>query len=351
MNPPDAPARMINELLNHPDFAASVVGRQLREQPLGFIDVGARGGVHKIIEPLAGATAVMGFEPDVDEAARLQSLMASSPFAHYIVEPVALAADDGDAVLHLTSSAVNSSLRSPNPDFVKRFAMTGFDVVKKIPLRTTSLDKVFQTSPNAAVCRADFIKIDTQGTELEILQGATKTLEEKTVCLLVELEFFQMYLGEATFSEVEQWLRGRGFSFYGFDVHHRSAKLLDKRKSAGRERTFFADAIFFKDPLTAGLWKKPMPERSLHALFTTALLLEYYDFALQLALETWATGDEAARIRRLVESLAARRADRAAADVFAMAERIRANPQRANVEVGKFVDARRHITDFDDIRD
>jgi hypothetical protein len=35
---------------------------------------------------------------------------------------------------------------------------------------------------------------------------------------------------------------------------------------------------------------------------------------------------------------------------MALAERIRANPARANVEVGKFVDARRHLADYDDVK-
>lgn len=343
---------MINDLLNDPDFATSLPGKDLLKRPLGFVDVGARGGVHKVVERIAGATSVVAFEPDAAECERLKKQMAAnSLWAEYTVAPVALADTDGEATLYVLSSAVNSSLRPPNMEFIRRFAMTGFDVVKQLPVRTTTLDKVLHRQQSFSGCSGEFIKIDTQGTELEILRGASQTLEEETVALLVELEFFEMYQGEALFPEVEQWLRQRGFSFYGFDLHHRSSKLLNKRHSAGRERTYFADVIFFKDPLSGGLWKKKMSPRSLHALFACALLLEYHDFALQLALESWATGGEAERLRRLVQREAARRAVNAQADVLALAERVRANPERANVEVGKFVDARRHLTDYDNIRD
>jgi FkbM family methyltransferase len=342
---------MANELLEHPDFAGSAPGQTLRAKPLGFIDVGARGGVHKIVEALAGATAVLAFEPDKEECERMiREMAAGSRWATYAIEPTALAGEKGTAQLYVLSSAVNSSLLPPNPEFVKRYSMAGFDVVKTISLPTSTLDDVLFGTRREADYWGEFIKIDTQGTELEILQGAQRTLEERTVALLVEVEFFEMYQGEKLFSEVEQWLRTFGFSFYGFDIHTRSAKLLEKRNSAGRERTYFADAIFLKDPLAGGLWKKPMTPRSLHALFACGLLLGYYDFALQLALATWANGDEANRVRRLVEHEASRLASRAHDDVMALAERIRANPARANVEVGKFVDARRHLADYDDVK-
>jgi FkbM family methyltransferase len=342
---------MTNELLHSPDFANSGPGKTLRSKPLGFIDVGARGGVHKIVEPLAAATGVLAFEPDPEECERLTRQIAASPmWAAYAVEPIALAGEEGTAQLYVLSSAVNSSLRPPNPEFIKRYTMTGFEVVKTIPVRTTTLDRLLYGSLRQADHWGEFIKIDTQGTEFEILQGAQQTLEERTVALLVELEFFEMYRGEMLFSDVEQWLRKRGFSFYGFDLHTRSAKLLEKRKSAGRERTYFADAIFLKDPLAGGLWPKPLSERSLHALFVCALLLQYYDFALQLALETWAKGEEADRLRRLVRQEASRLATGADSDVLALAERVRLHPELANVEVGKFVDARRHLADYDDVK-
>lgn len=343
---------MTNELLHNPDFAASAPGLSLKDKPLGFIDIGARGGIHKMVDPLAGVTAVMGFEPDREECDRLTRQMATnSLWASYAIEPIALAATDGEAQLHVLSSAVNSSLRAPNPEFVRRYAMTGFDTVKTLILQTTSLDKVLFGARKDVDYWGEFIKIDTQGTELEILHGARRTLEERTVALLVEVEFFHIYQGEKLFSEVEQWLRNSGFSFYGFDIHTRSAKLLEKCKSAGRERTFFADAIFFKDPLSGGLWKPPMSERSLHVLFCSALLLGYYDFALQLALETWAKdAAEADRIRRLVQQEASRLAVRAYDDVIALSERVRAKPGQANVQVGKFVDARRHLADYDDCK-
>ena len=81
---------MINELLQYPAFANSAPGRTLQTEALSFIDVGARGGVHRIVERLAGVTAVLAFEPDKEECERMNREMASgSPWAQYADEPAA----------------------------------------------------------------------------------------------------------------------------------------------------------------------------------------------------------------------------------------------------------------------
>ncbi|MBW1783269.1 MAG: hypothetical protein JRL30_21320 [Deltaproteobacteria bacterium] len=49
----------LNCLLSDVLFAESAVGAELRDKPLGFIDIGARGGVHHLVEPLAKCTSVL----------------------------------------------------------------------------------------------------------------------------------------------------------------------------------------------------------------------------------------------------------------------------------------------------
>ena len=69
----------INRILDHADFRGSSVAETFRQKPLGYIDVGARGGVHPLVEPVAGITAVLGFEPDAAECARLQAELNAEP--------------------------------------------------------------------------------------------------------------------------------------------------------------------------------------------------------------------------------------------------------------------------------
>jgi FkbM family methyltransferase len=341
----------LNALLKEPLFSESAVGRVLRGKPLGFVDIGARGGVHPLVEPLAGVTAVLGFEPDTEECARLNAdVDIKKTWSAFHVEPIALAADDRIANIHLLSAPTNHSLLRPNLNFTDRYKMVKWREVGVSELKTTSLDKVLFGSRSEEDYWGEFLKLDTQGTEYEILKGAVRTLRERTVAIFCEVEFFQVMERQKLFSDVEILLRELGFAFYGFaTVGSRSCKLLDKRVEAGRERLFYADAVFFKDPLSTNSQYSVLSERACYVLFACTMLLGYYDFALELALATWATGSEATRVENLVRKCAALPPGQARSDALKLAERVDAVPDLANIEVGRFVDGRRSLCDYNDL--
>src|SRR4029078_5865041 len=101
-------------------------------------------------------------------------------------------------------------------------------------------------------------------------------------------------------------MRQFGFAFFGFwETRYRSARLRHLLKPGGagwQERLVAAHAIFFKGPPVPT--KTAMSGRGAHALFACAMLLGYYDFALDVALETWARGEEAERVQALAEKYA-----------------------------------------------
>src|SRR5207248_2510884 len=68
----------------------------------------------------------------------------------------------------------------------------------------------------AGVDRVDFIKLDTQGSELDILQGAGFLLDD---CLGLQLEvmFSPLYEGQPLFADVDTYLRSRGFVLWRLD--------------------------------------------------------------------------------------------------------------------------------------
>lgn len=345
----------LNTLLADPLFVASAPGVALQSKPLGFIDIGARRGVHPSIEPLAGATAALLFEPDREEFDRLQSNLASdNPWKICQIEPLALAGQKGNTLLQLFSNPNNNSLRLANLAFIDRYNIPGFDSKGRVTLPADSLDGIlFKQDRAGEDYWGEFLKLDTQGTELEILQGAKRTLSERTAAIIVEVEFCYLYEGQKLFSELEIFLRESGFSFYGFEkISKRSRKRqpqLNKYKEVWQERAIHADAVFFKDPLPGSYQKISLSERGNYVLFTCALLLGYYDFALELALATWAVGEEAKRIEKLVRQCAARPPEESYSDALALADRVSEHPELANIEVGHFVDRRRQYCDCDDV--
>jgi len=343
----------LNTIADDPLFADSDVGCSLAAEPLGFIDVGARGGVHDIVAPLARSVAVLGFEPDKPACDEMNAVMAREKiWACGLCLPMALADKEGPATLHLCAAPTNHSLLPINEEFVARYRMDKFAQTGSWDLQTERLDTVLAGRPAGKLNWGEFMKIDTQGTEFEILQGARRTLRERTSALFIEVEFCQIYDGQNLFSDLDRFLREEGFAFFGFhSTHERSRKMLDKKRFIGRERLLHADAVFFKDPLESR--QAPMTPRQHHVVFVCALLCGFFDFALELVEAGLAgrDGSERKKLTSLVEKLAVFSPENAAKAAFALADDVRANPSNANLRVGRFVDARRAICNFEDVQD
>ena len=62
----------------------------------------------------------------------------------------------------------------------------------------------------------DFIKVDTEGADYEILLGAKKKLK-KTLGVYVECQLIERYLGTKSFSEIELLLRKEGFEIFSIN--------------------------------------------------------------------------------------------------------------------------------------
>jgi FkbM family methyltransferase len=340
----------LNSLADHPLFRALPPAQTLGAAPMGFVDVGARGGVHGLVLPIAALTAVLGFEPDVQACEELARKAQASPWSQFRVLPVALSHHGGPAMLYLCRAPTNHSLLPTNKPFIERYDMKLFAPAGEIALQTRTLDDVLFGDLAGNAHWGEFIKLDTQGSEYEILQGARRMLRERTVAAFIETEFCEVYKKQKLFSEIELMLRESGLVFYGFyNLNERSRKLLDKRRFVGRERLLYADAVFFKDPL-ANESSATLDRRGEHALFVCALLLGYFDFALELALATFAT-DIATQdtVRKLVEDLAYVDPGAARHAAVNLLEKIHARPELANVAIGQFVDDRRAVSNFDDI--
>ena len=93
----------------------------------------------------------------------------------------------------------------------------------RIEIRTlTTLDNI---TINTAFAQPDFIKIDTQGYELEILKGAEKTIQH-TQFILLEVSLIDIYKSCPLVSEVVAFMQAKGFVLY--DICSLMHRPLDK---------------------------------------------------------------------------------------------------------------------------
>jgi FkbM family methyltransferase len=210
------------------------------------LDVGAMTEGQDCYAPLVaqGLARVTGFEPNPEELARLR---ATRPKAFRYL-PHVLGAG-GPATFHLTRYPGCSSLYEPDPAVIDLFTAIGtgegdnFQVVRTERVETTRLDDV----PDCP--RADYVKLDVQGAELDVLRGGTAALADALV-LDVEVEFVPLYKGQPLLGDVQSFLRERGFVLHKvIDVAGRAFRplALGDNPCAPISQMLWADAVFVRD--------------------------------------------------------------------------------------------------------
>jgi hypothetical protein len=120
-------------------------------------------------------------------------------------------------------------------------------VQKEIPVKVRSLDSLLASRELPEELLPDFISLDTQGTEFQVLQGALNTIKQSVLAIVSEVEFTPMYDGQNLFGEIFDFMRGHNFQLGGFQYLQ---DILPCHLSVGlRSQGFlgFGDAIFFRD--------------------------------------------------------------------------------------------------------
>lgn len=207
------------------------------DRPLTLVDVGAMGGLEPDWVWLKdeGLLKTVGFEPDEREFAALR------PDERTIFHPCALSSEAGRPLeLHVAREPGKTSLFEPNMGLLRRFPRPErFETVRSIAL---SGDRV--KTLDAIVPAADFIKLDTQGSELSILQGGEKLLKG-VLGLKVEVEFLELYRGQPLFADVDAFLRARGFELA--DLRRVYWKREEFAAFPGKGQLVFGDALYFRN--------------------------------------------------------------------------------------------------------
>jgi FkbM family methyltransferase len=182
----------------------------------------------------------VGFEADAEECARLNA--RPRPGHRYI--PAFLAGASGHRTFYVTTSAACSSLLQPNTPFLDQFALASlFQVERQFNVVTATLTDALTA---AGVDAPDFIELDTQGSELEILRGAEQLIGSSVLGLQVEVEFGQMYVDQALFADIDRYLCNLGFYLLDLSTH-RVRRAAAPPTTATRGQILWGHALYFRD--------------------------------------------------------------------------------------------------------
>jgi FkbM family methyltransferase len=170
--------------------------------PLVLCDVGARGGPPARWQPLFEHLTWIAFEPDARSRDALDPALLPR---RRVILPTALWNRRERIPLHLTRDEGDSSVLRPNSGFVRHFVRPErFDIVGTSEMEASTLDEELASHGTTV----DFLKLDTQGSELQILEGATHTIRAGVLGVEVEVEFSRIYEGQPLFADVDRLLRG-----------------------------------------------------------------------------------------------------------------------------------------------
>lgn len=178
--------------------------------PIVVVDVGCRWGFAErfLSEECQKVFRVFGFDPDEIECSRLQASYSHLPKGYVTCVPVGLAGSPGVRNLYLTKEPACSSLHPPLQFLAEKYpALDCISLQKIVTTRVTTLDLWAQENYLQVI---DYIKIDTQGSELEILKGGNDIIETAR-CIDIEVEFNPIYEGQTLFGETDTYLRSKGF--------------------------------------------------------------------------------------------------------------------------------------------
>lgn len=217
--------------------------------PVHVIDVGANpigGDAPWRVLLEAGCATLTGFEPQPEALAALDARKSAAETYH----PVALGAG-GAAVLNLFR---HSGFASLFPGRADTAALVGFGRAMRpagnLPVMTARLDDL------AGIAPADYLKIDVQGAELDIISGGRVTLGQ-AVLVQTEMRFLPLYVGEPGFGALDGELRAQGFMFHDFAFLKRApivSGAQGRLRPAASRQVVDGDAYYVRDLTTAAGW-------------------------------------------------------------------------------------------------
>jgi FkbM family methyltransferase len=192
------------------------------------IDVGANVGQFATVARHRWPQArIVSFEPLPQAAQRLRALFARDP--GFECHELALTDHAGTEDFHVTGQDDSSSLLPVAPRQVDEFAT---DDVAVLQVTTARLDDVLPPVglPDGPI----LVKLDTQGTELDVLRGGTGVLDRASH-LVVEVSFVELYEGQASAAEITRHLVEHGWDLVA---------TYDVKSSRRTKEPLQADALF-----------------------------------------------------------------------------------------------------------
>ncbi|MCF6358525.1 MAG: FkbM family methyltransferase [Draconibacterium sp.] len=179
-----------------------------------LFDIGANTGDYsKKMRDLGYRKRIISFEPLNDAFEILKESAAKD--SNWMVNNYALGNENTKSVINISGNSCSSSILDMLPKHIESDPDSGY--VGKQEINVKKLDSIF----NSFVTKTDrvMVKIDTQGYEKNVIDGAESSLRRVSIIQL-EMSIVPLYENELLFTEMIKYLESKGFKLYSLENGH-----------------------------------------------------------------------------------------------------------------------------------
>jgi len=199
-----------------------------------IFDIGANAGQFGVLLREIGFDGkIISFEPLSDAREILLNISKNDPLWQIALQ-TAIGEENGEIEIQIAGNSHSSSVLDMLDTHVRAAPDSKYIGKEKVALRTLdSIAPDYMDSNSIA-----FIKIDTQGYETQVMNGAKKLMSQ-IVGLQVEISLVPLYKGQCLFDEMLKKLKNDGFELWSISTvfsDPNTAQLLQ------------VDATFFRVP-------------------------------------------------------------------------------------------------------
>lgn len=197
-----------------------------------IIDVGANIGQYgSELRNIGYKGRIISFEPTSEAFVKLQK--TASKDGLWVVHNMSLGERDGESEINISKNSVSSSILNDLPQLTASAPEATF--IRKETIKIKKLDSVFD-SLNIKD-KNIYLKIDTQGYEKMVLDGAVESLKN-VLGIQIEMALIPSYQGSLTFEEMSDKLKNLGFKLTTIESGHYNKKTGELIE---------VDGVFFKN--------------------------------------------------------------------------------------------------------
>jgi FkbM family methyltransferase len=196
-------------------------------------DVGANIGQYaKLLRELGYSGRIVSFEPLSSAYSQLKAVSKKEPLWE-IAPQTAIGNQEGEITINIAGNSQSSSalpMLDAHLESAPESAYSGSETVKLSRLDTIAKDYIKSET------KSIFLKIDVQGLEKQVLEGATAILP-LVKGIKLELSLVPLYEGQVLFKEMIDIVEKLGYELYGIEPGFTAEKT---------GRMLQMDGIFFK---------------------------------------------------------------------------------------------------------